>query len=160
MIENSARALCAMSLLCGAAMSISPEGSVKKIMSVLCAAALIMSVLMPLKSFDYASYALELAKLQEREQDLQTNGEEINSRLNRLVIQSEYQAYIMDKAEKLGLKAERVKVGVEWSTEGLWVPASAEIDCSGEEKLKKSLSEIISSELGIPPEKQYWSENE
>lgn len=160
MIENSARALCAMSLLCGAAMSISPEGSVKKIMSVLCAAVLIMSVLMPIKKFDFSSYALELAKLEEREQALQRDGEKINLRLNRLVIQSEYEAYIMDKAEKLGLKAERVKVGVEWSTEGLWVPKTAEIECTGEEKLKRSLSEIILSELGIPPEKQYWSENE
>ncbi len=160
MIENSARGLCAMSLLCGAAMSISPEGSVKKIMTVLCAATLIMSILMPMKEMDFSSYALELAKLEEREQSLRTEGEEINSRLNRLVIQSQYEAYIMDKAAKLGLKAEKVKVGVEWSTQGLWVPATAELECSGEEKLKVNLKEIITSELGIAPERQYWNDNE
>lgn len=160
MIENAARGLCAMSLLCGAAMSISPEGSVKKVMSILCAAVLIMSVLTPLKEMDFSSYALELAKLEEREQSLQAEGEEINSRLNRLVIQSQYEAYIMDKATKLGLSVETVKVGVEWSTEGLWVPKTAEIKCAGDERLKKTLGEIITSELGIAPERQYWSENE
>ncbi len=160
MIENSVRALCAMSMLCGAAMSISPEGSVKKIMSILCASVLIMSVLLPIKQIDFSAYAVELAKLQQHEQDLRSSGEEINSRLNRLVIQAEYEAYIMDKAEKLGLKAEGVKVGAEWSTEGLWIPTSVEIECVGDEKLKKSLSKIILSELGIPPENQYWSENE
>ncbi len=160
MMGNSVRGLCAMSLLCGAALSISPEGSVKKVMSVLCAAVLILSVLVPIKEMDFSSYALELAKLEEREQSLKLEGEEINSRLNRLVIQSEYEAYIMDKATKLGLKADKVKVDVEWSTEGLWVPASVKISCTGGENLKKALAQTVTSELGIAPERQCWDENE
>lgn len=158
MIEKSIRQLCLMSVLCGAAMSLSPNGGVKKIMSVLCTAVLALSIINPIKGIDFSSLSLETAELHEREAELSLKGSEINDRLNRLVIQSEYEAYIMDKAAELGLRAESAKVEAQWSSDGLWVPYSAEIVFSGEEKESSKLCDIIEAELGIPAERQYWSE--
>lgn len=160
MIASCIRQLCALSILCGAAMSIAPEGSVKRIMGVLCSAALILAAIQPLKGLDLSQYALELAKYEEREAEFLESGEDMNDRLNRLVIQQGYETYIKDKATELGIETRSVSVGVQWSMDGLWVPDTAEIDGEGTGESKRALGRIIEAELGIPAERQYWSENE
>ena len=98
MISQSIRQLCALSLLCGAALSILPEGGVKRVAEVVCTASLIVALVNPLKALDMESYALESAKRQERETALISGAEATQQLLNRLVIEQEYEAYIMDKA--------------------------------------------------------------
>ena len=62
MMHGVIREVCALSVFCGLAMSIMPEGSVKRVAGVLCTAALLITVLTPLRDFDMDSYALLLAK--------------------------------------------------------------------------------------------------
>ena len=47
MIQESIRQLCAVSIFCGAAINITPEGGVRRIMQLLCTAALTMAILKP-----------------------------------------------------------------------------------------------------------------
>ena len=146
MISQSIRQLCALSLLCGAALSILPEGGVKRVAEVVCTASLIVALVNPLKALDMESYALESAKRQERETALISGAEATQQRLNRLVIEQEYEAYIMDKAMEMGFD----------SLVALWMPYAVSLsgDCS--RSGKEQLAALITADLGIPYERQRW----
>ena len=156
MIQQSIRQLCAMALLCGAALSILPEGGVKRVAEVVCTASLILAIVSPLKSLDMEGYALESAQRHELEAALTDEAEDARRRLNRLVIEQEYEAYIMDKAHELGQEELVVDVEVQWSLDGLWMPYSARLsgDCS--QSGKERLSALMAADLGIPYERQRW----
>ena len=70
MIALCIRQLCALSILCGAALSITPEGAVKRVMSVVCSVVLITAVAQNITRFDFADYSLQLAKNGERSYEL------------------------------------------------------------------------------------------
>ena len=128
MIQESIRQLCAVSIFCGAAINITPEGGVRRIMQLLCTAALTMAILSPIKEIDFDIYALETARLREAESAINESAERIDGRLNRAVIEEQCEEYILDKAEELGANVSGVKVQAQWNLDGLWVPYSAEID--------------------------------
>lgn len=156
MIHQSIRQLCALSLLCGAALSILPEGGVKRVAEVVCTASLIVALVNPLKALDMGTYALETARLHEREAALTAEAEGLEQRLNRLVIEQEYEAYIMDKALEFGLEGLAVDVEVQWSLEGLWMPYAANISGACSQTGKEKLAALMTADLGIPYERQRW----
>ena len=157
MIASVIRQLCAMSILCGAALSIAPAGVVKRVLELVCSAVLISAVAKPLIGVDFTAYALELARYKEREAEFVDNSEALRDRLNRLVIEEKYETYIMDKAEELGDEIGGAEVTARWSTEGCWVPWSVQIHCAGGTEEHRELSGRIEAELGIPAERQQWS---
>ena len=102
--------------------------------------------------FRFEAYSLDLARIKEREDSLLKSSRELEDKLNRNVIEQQCEAYIVDKAEELGMGQIEAKVGVRWSSEGFWLPEYAEI----KQGYNASLSEYIESELGIAAEKQKW----
>ena len=156
MIHQSIRQLCALSLLCGAALSILPEGGVKRVAEVVCTASLIIAIVSPLKALDMDTYALESARRHDLESSLTADAKAAEQRLNRLVIEQEYEAYIMDKALELGLEGLAVDVEVQWSLDGLWMPYAVSLsgDCS--QSGKEQLAALMTADLGIPYERQRW----
>lgn len=156
MIQESIRQLCAVSIFCGAAINITPEGGVRRIMQLLCTAALTMAILSPIKEIDFDIYALETARLREAESAINESAERIDGRLNRAVIEEQCEEYILDKAEELGANVSGVNVQAQWSLEGIWVPYSAEIDSPDIGSAKAALESVIENELGIPAERQMW----
>ena len=151
------RELCAVSLLCGAALSILPEGGVKRVAEILCTASLILAVISPIKEIDMDAYALESARLHELETSLAQQGQEAGERINRLVIEQEYEAYIMDKARELGVNDLTADVEVQWSMEGFWMPWGVELSSGCSQESRERLSRLLESELGIPYERQRWN---
>lgn len=151
------RALCAVSLLCGAALSILPEGGVKRVAEILCTASLILAVVSPIKELDMDAYALESARLHEMETSLARQSQEANERLNRVVIEREYEAYIMDKASELGANDIKADVEVQWSIEGFWIPYGAELSSNCGSETRERLAQLVQSDLGIPYERQRWN---
>ena len=156
MIYQSIRQLCALSLLCGAALSVLPEGGVKRVAEVVCTASLIVALVSPLKALDMGTYALESAKRHELETALTVGAEAAEQRLNRLVLEQEYEAYIMDKALEIGLEGLTVDVEVQWSLEGLWMPYAARISGVCSQTGKEKLAALMTADLGIPYERQRW----
>ena len=156
MIQESIRQLCAVSIFCGAAINITPEGGVRRIMQLLCTAALTMAILSPIKEIDFDIYALETARLREAESAIHERTARIDRRLNRAVIEEQCEEYILDKAEELGANVSGVKVQAQWNMDGLWVPYSAEIDAPDIGSAKAALESVIENELGIPAERQMW----
>lgn len=145
------RRLCFMSVLFGTALGMAPEGSAKRIMNLLCSVMLICIVLAPLSDLDISEYALEIAKCREIESQALAENAELNDRLNRMVIEKEYEAYIEDKAMMLGIET-NVNVHARWDTEGVWVPDKVQLECAENSQLSK----MIKTELGIPEERQKW----
>lgn len=154
------RELCALSILFGVIMGIIPEGGVKRITGILCSAILIIVVLTPIKSIDIDSYALLLTQYREQEAQLTARADEINSRLNRAVIVEEYEAYIMDKAEELGIDVKEARVEVQWSTEAVWVPYSVSVTANADISLRRVFEDKLMAELGIPQERVKWQSDE
>ena len=155
-MKTGIRQLCMLSVFCGAAMSLCPEGGVRKIMKVLCTAVLMTALLSPLKKTDMSRFALETARLRELEAGMAEKGAEAEKRLSRPVIEQQYETYIMDKAADMGLNIQEAEVGVQWSSEGFWVPYSADIKYSGSREICSRLASAVESELGIPEERQSW----
>ena len=65
----------------------------------------------------------------------------------------------MDKARETGEELGSVQLQMRWSSEGCWYPES--VTLTGEMSMagRSSLENAIEAELGIPAERQYWSEN-
>ena len=141
-----------VSIICGISLSLAPDGSVKRMMNILCLVILISMIASSVSDFRFEAYSLDLARIKEREDSLLKSSRELEDKLNRNVIEQQCEAYIVDKAEELGMGQIEAKVGVRWSSEGFWLPEYAEI----KQGYNASLSEYIESELGIAAEKQKW----
>ena len=153
------RELCALSVFCAVVLQLTPEGGVRRMLTLLCTAALLSAALSGIRQIDYDAYALELARFREREKTFAETSDETQERLNRLVIEQECRSYILDKARELGLEPESVEVELRWDMEGLWVPAAVSIRCRGTEEQIAALSAAIRTELGIAGEDQRWRDD-
>ncbi len=152
--------LCALSVFCGLALSLTPEGSVKRATALCCSVLLTLCLLTAAKDFDYGSYALELSRYRELGETLRGDAEARTQRLNRLAVAQECEAYIQKQAAALGAPELRAAVGLRWSTEGFWVPDSAVLTGRIAEDARERLSALIAAELGIGEEEQEWLTDE
>ncbi|MCR5664798.1 MAG: hypothetical protein K6G17_08015 [Oscillospiraceae bacterium] len=160
-MENAIRQLCAVSILCGVALSLMPEGGVRRAAALGCTGALVLTVLNAAGGFDTEIYAAELARCREESARLAAESEAGAERLNRLVIERECAQYIEERAAALGIGGCRAELTARWSMDGFWVPWEAQISVSAcSEQQARSLSDAIRSELGIPTERQAWSRSE
>ena len=148
--------MCATSLVYGAVMFLSPEGSVKKVARIVCTLALVSMLLNAFSGFEYMSYFSELASYKERERQIVDAGKEFGDNLNRLVIEEQYETYILDKATELGLEIKQVKLQMRWDSNGFWIAESVEMNCG----YSAQLAEYIERELGVAKQRQLWIEDE
>ena len=151
------REVCMLSVLFGVLLAITPEGSIKKISAVVCSAALITVVLSSVKETDLSVYCEEAARSREKSAAISRNAQDSTQRLSRLVIERECEAYIIDRAESIGIDGLSVKINARWSGEGFWLPESAVLSAACEEGKKALLGEILETELGVRREKQTWT---
>ena len=142
----------AVSVLFGLILSLSPEGCVKKMMNVLCSVILINMLAGAVWEFDFETYSFEMAKIKDREEQLYKSSAKMEDKLNRSVIQQQCEAYIVDKAEELGMGETEVNVTARWHSQGLWLPYSVEI----KHVYNATLAEYIESELGVTIQMQKW----
>ena len=148
--------LCVISVFCGVIMSLMPDGGCKTVGKMLCTCILIASVIKPLTDFDFETYALESAKLKEVEAAFADGVMESSERLQYMVIHEEYQEYILSKALLLGIDNPDVELELSWNNDGLWVPCSCKLSGEYTNEQKRKLSNILSADLGIPEERQFW----
>ena len=159
-MENLIRALCALSIFCGAVQSITPEGRAKKGMRFVCAVVILAFAVNAVNNLDLEDYALELALQREREEEFLRSSEEMRNSLERIVIESEYAAYVQDMADRMQIPVRNVDVQAKWSLEGLWVPYSARMEGTLDLAERQRLSALIEAELGIPMHRQEWRTDE
>lgn len=148
--------VCVISILCGAADYLCPDGLVRTVMKIICSAAVIVTMLTSYTQLDTTEYAVDMAKYRAKQDEILQNGEDKREELDRLVIASECEAYIKDKAVQYGAVISQIEVCLEWSREGVWVPCSLR-GCALNEESCRIAGEIAKTELGIASEKQEWS---
>ncbi len=143
-------------LVCAAAQRLTPEGRVKGVLRLVCAVAMAAALFSPLLDHALDAYPLELARYRARADALAEEGTALRRELDRGIIEREMEAYILDKADALGAEIGGAAVALRWSTEGVWLPESAQL--TG--RFHAGLSRAIEAELGIPRGAQVWRTDE
>jgi len=136
------------------AQTLVPEGTVRKIASFTGGLILMVTLLQPLPGMAPERFEL---RLEHYRQEIESRQRELEGRgageLTEL-IKSRTAAYIMDKADALGLRVQ-VRILMETGADGIPVPVAAEL--TGE--YSEALSAYLERDLGIPAERQVWHEN-
>ena len=83
-------------------------------------------------------------------------GAALGQELDRALIEQRMEAYILDKARTLGVPLAAARVHLRWSTQGVWLPESAELTGTYNEILARTLE----AELGIARSAQTWRTDE
>jgi len=152
--------LAASALLTSLALAVTPKGRVRDVLKLVCGAVMVIALVSPLLRFDLASFSINAERFREELGAVQDNVSETGKRLTRDIIEKECAAYILDKAQVLGLSVQRVSVTAKWGDEEVFYPYEARIEARLDEAQKGALSRAIEAELGIPPERQFWNGNE
>ncbi len=156
-MRESLHGFCVLAVFCGAALRLAPEGSVKRVMSVLVSAVLLLQVFSGLGWTDAADLADEIGRFREAEQRYQLESRQVRERLDRLVIEEELKAYIQTKAAGRGLTLTGIELELRWQTEGYWLPRSLTLRGSGTDTAARALLRELGAELGIEQERLKWS---
>lgn len=151
------RALVGSAVFCALALALCPEGRPKRVLRAACGVVMAAALLSPVVELDMQALPEAIARYGEAARAVADGAEEEADRLNRTIIERECAAYILDKADALGLSASEVSVTARWSEEGFWYPWECRVSCA--EGGRAALSRAIEAELGIPPERQSWEES-
>lgn len=157
-MAETLRDVCIFSFLCSSVLALMPSGGPKRILTLLCTAEILYLIIIPFVGFDFSEYSLSTARYREQSERIGLDAEELSKRYEREVIESECRAYIMDKAEKLGLELNVLSLELQWDTEGFWRPESVRICCAGGKNAE--LSSVIEAELGIAQSEQEWYDDD
>lgn len=152
LLHNWVWGLTTAALLSACANALCDKGAVSRVLRFACALLLLSALLGPFRGMDWEEYALALRETRESAKALSGELEERNQSLERLYIEEECNAYILDEAKKLGLEG-HAEVRAKWM-DNAFLPWEVTL-CFGENAEIKVLSALIEAELGIPEERQY-----
>lgn len=152
--------LAGAALFSAAAMALTPKGRVRDVTRLVCGVVTALALISPVKQLDMSLYSMNLAQYR---QELEKKTEAVTqagNRLSRAIIQEECCAYILDKAQVLGMDVGNVSVTVKWGDEQeLWYPYEVSLEGAADSAGRQALARTIEAELGIPEERQVWIEN-
>lgn len=144
-------------IVCSIAMLITPDGRVKRALSIICAAAMCAAIASPIADLDFDAYSKALARCRNEADEYIGQGEQYSKNLNRTIIEDECRAYILDKADEMGAELTGVTVTAMWSTDGYWYPYEVSIVSDADDAHTAKLADLICAQLGICAENQKWS---
>ena len=150
--------LTAAAFLTSLAMTLTPKGRTRAVVSLVCGLVTIIALVAPLMEFDPES---EFANARGFEAPSDTRMEALaleQERLTRLIISERIGTYILDKAENLGLVDLTVQVETISTEGGDFLPAEIWVAGTYSAEQRRTLSEFVTRTFGIPPEKQHWSD--
>ena len=143
----------AASLLCALAMTLCPKGRVRAVTGFVCAMVCMLALVSPLMELDAAELSSSMAYWRQKAETLTASAEEAAQTEQRLFIQRECEAYILDEAEALGLDVPEAEVRAVWDEEKkIWYPQSARIAAAYD----PALATAVEAGLGITKEEQTW----
>ncbi|WP_294547448.1 stage III sporulation protein AF [uncultured Pseudoflavonifractor sp.] len=150
-------------ITCGAVIvaladSLSPNGTVRKIGRLTGSLVLVLAMIQPVLRIDSRTFAGILTEYRLEAMGAVDTLEEENGRLMKDIIAEETSAYILDKAEELGVIC-RVRVTA-WTESGDYpVPDGVEIAGELTQGERAALTRVIAADLAIPAERQHYVED-
>lgn len=154
------RAIAGAALICAAAGALTPKGRVKGVLKMVCGLVLILSILQPLVGSDLGSMSLDISEYRRQAEEITGSAAQKENGLSRAIIEEELNAYILDKAAGLQIPLQAVSVVMKWGEGDCWYPHEVSLTGVLPLREKERLTAEIEAELGIPRERQYWSEHE
>ena len=152
--------ICLLSCVFGAALAVTRDGGVKKVLSVLCTLILLLEIVSLVRQTDWDLVGRLTAKVHEPEEQLLLEGEDLRRRLDRTIIEQQIGTYIANRAEELGLELTSLHLQMRWSSEGFWLPEGVKGELCGETEEIVTLEREIAAELGIPLARQEWRKSD
>jgi stage III sporulation protein AF len=150
------RQLVGTAMLVGAAQALCPKGRVRDVLRVIGGVVMALALVSPIAELDMDAYAAALVRDGMTEQEVTAMAEGAYDTLTKAVIEEKSAAYILDRAQALGVSAQEASVTARQDGDGVWYPYEAAITA----EKSAGLADTIEAELGIPASRQYWSENE
>ncbi|MBR5094657.1 MAG: hypothetical protein IK095_06140 [Oscillospiraceae bacterium] len=148
------RQLCLLSIFCGAAQSLAPEGSGKRMLSLACSVVLLVCAVGGLRSVDLSSLQTEARSYREQEERFLQESEKLRESAQQSVIARACETYIWDKARELGLELEQVEVSVCLRDDGTWLPQRVTIRSKYAPEELQQLCDAIDDAFGSPEQHQ------
>ncbi len=136
---------------------LTPEGGVRRICRMAGGVVLLLAAVSPVVKLEDADLLQITKQYQTDVQDYSEELEAKNDFLYESIIAENTSAYILDKAQELGMNC-HVSVTVGWDD---GVPRLAAVSVKGtwSAEQKDALSQMIESELGVPEQLQYFEES-
>ena len=159
-MQTVLRSLIAQAFIGGAAVYLCPHGGTKRVIKILNAAILSAMVITPLHSLDYDYLSLAEAKLSSAQVRILQDSSQRGSSLKEQLFRQNCENYIKARAEEQGVRISAVRVELKKSGEESWQPYSVQLEARGNPEAMERICLLIRDELGIPAERQVWSENE
>lgn len=149
--------LITLSVVCGALISVLPEGGTKRISQTLYTVMLIFYLLSFFKDLEFNENLWQDYASSEVKASFAENLEEKESSLEISIIEQRCNEYILDKAADNQILVSALKVKIERLLDTQPLPYSVEIYGTWDEAAKKKMASQIKAELGIPEERQHWN---
>lgn len=145
------------SVLSAAAMALCPPGRVRTVTRMVCGLVCALAVASPLLRLDPESLAVGMAEYRQQAQILTEDAEEEGKLQERTYIEEQCAAYICAKAAEIGSPLADASVTARWDDEALvWYPWAAALKGDA----NAALTALIEGDLGIPAERQEWTDGE
>lgn len=142
-------------ILVSIALSLTPDGPVKRFVRFIGGLIMIVVVLNPLVNIKFDSISAQISKYELEADQYQTGITIKNREIMALIIEEKTAAYILDKADELGLVCD-VSIKTEIGDNGYPYPYSVTITSNATSSQKKILIRYIESNLAIPEDRQEW----
>ena len=135
------------------AQSLAPEGGPKRICRLASGLVLLLATVQPLLRLDEGALAKLAGDLPASVGGYTDALEEENDLLYQSIIERQTAAYILDKAEALGVSCQ-VEVKYRYDQDGAPYPHEARFRGTWTQEQREGLEEMLEEDLGIPPERQ------
>ena len=144
-------------LILAVADGLAPEGSVKRVCRMAGGLALLLAAVSPLLQLDGRRLTDMLEEYQASVRICEDRLEEQNQLFYQTVIERSAAAYIVDKAEDMGISC-RAEVTFSYGEDG--VPCPWEVTAWGDwtDEAREALERLLEDDLGIPPQRQHYEE--
>ena len=144
-------------LILAVADSLAPDGSVKKICRLAGGLALMLAAVSPLLRLNSGALGDMLEKYQSAVHGYEETLETQNDLFYQTVIEGSTAAYIVDKAEEMGIFCQ---AEVTFSYDENGVPCPWEVTARGDwtDEAREALERLLEDDLGVPTQRQHYEE--
>jgi stage III sporulation protein AF len=116
---------------------------------------LLIATVQPLVSLDYDSLVRDWADISQTEVADTASLEQTNQEALKIIIEQQTEAYILDKAEDLGITCQ-VDVSYDWADDGTVFLSEVHVVSEASQEELEQLASLIETELGVPRSSQVY----